>query len=103
MKANIINKAVCVVALTFAAMTLGSCTSTNKVVNTNTKNVERSTVLEDQGKPLTAWISCEACDGKGSCVRCKGTGKVSGKKCVSCNGTGKCPVCGGKGGYRSEK
>ena len=101
MKANIISKAVFAVALAFFAMTLGSCSSTQKVMNT--KNVERSTVLEDQDKPLTAWISCEACNGKGSCVRCKGTGKVSGKKCVSCDGSGKCPVCGGKGGYRSEQ
>ena len=102
MKANIINKSVFLVALLFTTMTLGSCNSTNSVVNT-TKNVERSAVLEDQDKPLTAWISCEACNGKGSCVRCKGIGKVSGKKCDSCDGSGKCPVCRGKGGYRSEK
>ncbi len=101
MNTHTIKKATFAIALALFTATLSCCNSTKKVVNT--KNVERSTVLDDQDKPLTAWISCKACDGKGSCVRCKGTGKVSDKKCASCDSSGKCPVCGGKGGYRSEQ
>lgn len=101
MKTYTIKKATFAIAMALFAVTLSSCSSTKRIVSA--KNVERSTVLEDQEKPLTAWISCEACNGKGSCVRCKGTGKVSSKKCTSCDGSGKCPVCGGKGGYRSEQ
>ncbi len=68
----------------------------------STTEVTRSTILPDETKPLTQWVNCSACSGKGSCLRCKGTGKISGKACVTCNGTGKCTVCNGEGGYRAN-
>ncbi len=45
------------------------------------------------------WKRCIACDGKGSCAPCKGTGRISGDACRNCKGSGKCPTCKGNGGY----
>lgn len=64
--------------------------------------VSRSVVLGDPESPLKSWVTCTACNGKGTCQRCSGTGKVRSSKCVTCNGTGRCSVCSGEGGYRSE-
>ena len=73
-----------------------SCRSTKKTVT------ERVVILDAQEAPLTHWVKCSSCAGKGECVRCKGTGKVNGQKCVTCAGTGKCAVCDGEGGHRTR-
>lgn len=46
-------------------------------------------------------VTCRACNGKGRCKRCSGTGHdpVFGynKKCIKCGGSGHCPACNGTG------
>lgn len=95
MKANIISLAV-IALLAIFTVSLTSCRSTKKTVT------ERVVILDDQESPLTNWVKCSSCSGKGECVRCKGTGKVNGQKCVTCAGTGKCAVCDGEGGHRTR-
>ncbi len=85
------------VALFTAGMTTGC--ATKKVTRTD---YTRTTVLDDDDAPLKPWVNCTVCDGKGTCKRCNGTGKVQNQNCITCNGTGKCSVCAGEGGYRSE-
>jgi hypothetical protein len=38
-------------------------------------------------------MTCQACEGSGSCSSCSGEGK----NCTSCSGTGECAECGGTG------
>lgn len=64
------------------------------------KPVEVGTQEQEQDAPLGQWIKCRVCDGKGSCQRCQGTGKINGANCTSCKGTGRCSVCDGQGGHR---
>jgi hypothetical protein len=73
-----------------------SCTSHRSVrVDSTTISVGTSGTSDNQG----TFKRCTACDGKGACVTCKGTGRISGDACRTCKGTGKCPSCGGDGGY----
>lgn len=87
----------CTAFLGIFALSMNSCHSSKKTIKT-----ERVVILDDQEVPLTKWINCSSCAGKGSCVRCNGTGKVSGQKCISCRGTGNCSACNGEGGYRAR-
>lgn len=96
MKTNIIKLFAVVAVFGLGSLCITSCHSTKKTVT------ERVVVLDDQEVPLTDWVKCSSCAGKGECNRCKGTGKVGMQKCVTCAGTGKCTVCGGEGGYRSR-
>lgn len=98
MNKQIIKLLFVIIAMTVFTISLTSCASKR----VTTKEYKRTTVLDDQEKPLKEWVDCRICNGKGSCQRCKGTGKVKGVKCVTCDGTGKCAVCGGEGGYRPE-
>lgn len=108
MKAIIKNMAVVAVMAIFT-MGLASCfitknttSKTSSRSNTKTTTKEVSTVLSDQEKPLTDWVKCATCSGKGTCSNCNGKGKINGRTCAACNGTGKCNICGGQGGYRAE-
>ena len=63
--------------------------------HTTVQTVSENQTYLDQGTVKR----CNACDGKGSCAPCKGTGRISGDACRNCKGSGKCPSCGGDGGY----
>lgn len=56
-----------------------------------------------QERPIGKWTDCRVCKGKGTCIECKGTGKVNGKECNACKGSGRCTTCEGQGGFRSEE
>lgn len=99
MKAANFKKMAAVTIIALFTMGLTSCHSTKVIKKTE---VERSTVLTDQSKPLTDWINCATCNGKGTCSNCNGKGKIKERTCLACNGTGKCNVCGGEGGHRAE-
>ncbi len=97
MKYNIFFRNLAVVAIMSMCMiALSSCRSHRTIEK---KDV---VILDDQETPLKPWVNCRTCDGKGTCTRCKGTGKVQGQRCVTCSGTGKCSVCAGEGGYRAD-
>ena len=95
MKADIL-KVIVFALLAICTISFTSCHSSKKTVT------ERVIILDDHEAPLTNWIKCSSCSGKGECNRCKGTGKIGGKKCDTCAGTGKCSICNGEGGYRSR-
>lgn len=97
MRSNILKYVAFIAFLGLFAFSTTSCKSVKK-----TTVAEHTVVLDDNPVPLTNWVKCSSCAGKGECNRCKGTGKVSGSKCVTCAGTGKCVVCNGEGGYRSR-
>ena len=63
--------------------------------HTTYQTVNESSPFQAQG----TFKRCTACDGKGSCSACKGTGRISGDACRNCKGSGKCPSCRGDGGY----
>ena len=97
MKKNLLR--VLFVAFAIGMLTgFSSCASKKRVIKQRT--ITTNTYLNDKDEPLSEWISCTACDGKGHCMRCAGTGKVNGQKCVTCDGRGLCKVCNGQGGYR---
>ena len=99
MKAMKIKNIAVIAVMVLFTIGLAGCHTTKKTVNTKTKEV--STVLSDQEKPLTDWVKCTTCSGKGTCSNCNGKGKINGRTCAACSGTGKCNICGGEGGHRA--
>lgn len=92
-----------IAALAMLSLGQPGCSSCKHVIKEKrvTKK-EGVRVLSDQERPLSDWVKCATCDGKGTCSNCKGKGKINGRNCQACNGTGKCNICGGEGGHRSE-
>lgn len=89
-----------IVAVAMIGFSSISCTSHKSVHmvsegTTTTYTISDGTSNQTQG----TFKRCTACDGKGACADCKGTGRISGDACRTCKGTGKCPSCGGDGGY----
>jgi len=90
------NKIMTIAVTLFMAISLVSC------VTTVQPNANRYSVVTKE-RPLGKWTDCRICNGKGSCIDCKGTGKIKGNKCKICSGTGRCTTCEGQGGFRSEE
>ena len=88
-----------IILVVFAVCSLTSCRTKRVYVE------EPKTVIGINELPrevLGDWVKCSACDGKGTCTDCNGTGKINGATCKKCEGTGKCTTCEGQGGWRTE-
>lgn len=92
-------KTISIICMAVAMIAATSCGGSRHVTSTENESIKITETL-DNASSLGKWHKCTTCNGKGACVRCKGTGKVQGKACPSCNGTGRCSVCDGKGGWR---
>lgn len=88
-------KVVTMALVAVMSLALVSCVS-QRSVSRFAKTYEETTT------PAGEWHNCNTCSGKGSCVKCNGTGKIDNGKCRACKGTGRCQSCDGQGGYRDN-
>ncbi len=84
----------------FMTVSLVSCVTTVQS-EPNRYGVGSDVITKE--RPLGKWTDCRICKGKGTCIDCKGTGKIKGNSCNICSGTGRCTTCEGQGGFRSEE
>lgn len=84
------------IAVAAMSMAMVSCAS-HQVIRTHTD------YQSNQEVGGGTWHQCTVCNGKGTCYKCNGTGRLSGNKCSICKGTGKCRSCNGNGGYLTQE
>lgn len=86
--------------VTIMIVALNTGCKTSVVQDPSTGQIHK---LLDKEEPLGKWSACSACNGKGRCTTCKGSGKQNAKDCSACGGTGYCSSCNGEGGHRETK
>lgn len=76
----------------------------NNSSSSNSSSNSQTIVVQHQRQPqpVQVWITCQSCDGSGTCRICGGsgwTGVSHPSRCISCGGRGVCARCAGKGGH----